>query len=624
MGLYSNYPTYTYVGANGISVNWNKEFYPIQSFNTPKKYIYWNVDTPYSLQASNEMPSRTEKQFLVIVNDKGTAVEVPSNSDNFSISYDGNSVESIRDRIFGLYEKNEENGDRFIAIEQNIDGITATVGKVESELGDSKIAESFNSSIIKHTANLGTFKSEFDVFSKDSEITSDERIEINAHIDVIIGSLGVLNTNVDSIIKVATENELDNSVVALNKTKELLKIDHDNLISTVRNVISDSAITPSDLTLVINMFSKYNLRINSMNSLCGEVIALGLGGTIREQLANIGIKSDEIKLSVSNVEKTANGLIESVSTIDQKADSINLKVEKKVDSKSIISAINMSPEQITISSSKVNISGLVSFSDLSTAGKTTIVGDNVTSGTMTGVTIISQAEGARAIMTADGIRFHSPTIQSGKISYDSNGSGASSEARNRLLIESLNGYAMKIKSSGDMSISVGSDKRIYMDSTRIVGQLTSDRVESTHLEVNYGDGLYCDYSGNFHVAKGRFGDRSAFKVNGITGDSMCNGTFYTVNLVYMEKSNSPMTRMVSNKPSSFDVLESFNTDMVNNNLVLSPIYQDEVQQFLNPCLTQTDDGEVGVSHSSVIANLVDCIKELKSEVETLKKNVISN
>lgn len=66
------------------------------------------------------------------------------------------------------------------------------------------------------------------------------------------------------------------------------------------------------------------------------------------------------------------------SRISQLNDSIELKVEKD----GIISAINQTSENVTISASKINLSGYVSISDLKTSGKTIVNGSNVTTGTI--------------------------------------------------------------------------------------------------------------------------------------------------------------------------------------------------------------------------------------------------
>ena len=70
------------------------------------------------------------------------------------------------------------------------------------------------------------------------------------------------------------------------------------------------------------------------------------------------------------------------STITQTADSINLEVSKKVGNDEVISKINQSAEQITIQANKVNLTGYATFTDLSTGGRTTINGSNITTGTI--------------------------------------------------------------------------------------------------------------------------------------------------------------------------------------------------------------------------------------------------
>lgn len=98
---------------------------------------------------------------------------------------------------------------------------------------------------------------------------------------------------------------------------------------------------------------------------------------INGNMAALTIRADEISTRVENAEG-------SISSITQRADSIELKVDAKVDSDSIISSINMSREGIKISADKVAITGVVTFEDLKTPGKTTISGSNITSGKITG------------------------------------------------------------------------------------------------------------------------------------------------------------------------------------------------------------------------------------------------
>lgn len=67
------------------------------------------------------------------------------------------------------------------------------------------------------------------------------------------------------------------------------------------------------------------------------------------------------------------------SKIEQTAESISMKVDKD----GIISAINMSPEQITIDASRVNITGFLTVSDVSSTGTVEIYGGRIKGGTIT-------------------------------------------------------------------------------------------------------------------------------------------------------------------------------------------------------------------------------------------------
>ena len=335
MGISNNAPTMSYIHISGISVVWNNETYMVQDFATNKKYIYWNADTPHQLNASNVMPNRSTKQHLVIVNDNGMHTLVPSTSDDFSISFDGNSNQALKDRIFGLHEKNEQFGNKFVAIEQDINGIKQIVGdngessdgslidrvsKVEQKSDEidlsvkevskkynddketNKLREDLNSAIIKLNSTLGTFKGELTDYFKNNEITSEEKVKIETQLGILTNEKTVLDGLVDTIKLIAENNNQTQDAIAIESAKQALQIAHDNLYNNITNVIIDSIITPTENTIIIDSFAKYNLKINELKKTCDDIIILGLGGVITEELANINIKSDEIKLSVSKVE----------------------------------------------------------------------------------------------------------------------------------------------------------------------------------------------------------------------------------------------------------------------------------------------------------------------------------
>ena len=102
--------------------------------------------------------------------------------------------------------------------------------------------------------------------------------------------------------------------------------------------------------------------------------------TAEQKITDSGVET--VVQRIQTLEGNVTTITSDVSKISQKADSIELSVQNKVDNNSIISAINMSTETITIKSSKINITGFVTFSDLSSYGSTTIHGGNIKSRTI--------------------------------------------------------------------------------------------------------------------------------------------------------------------------------------------------------------------------------------------------
>lgn len=103
------------------------------------------------------------------------------------------------------------------------------------------------------------------------------------------------------------------------------------------------------------------------------------------------------------------------SSITQLADQIALKVEKN----GVISAINQTAEQIKIQASKVDLSGYVTFTNLSTPGQTTIDGGNLKTNSVTAnklnvssLSAISANLGTVTAGTISGVTINGSTINS--------------------------------------------------------------------------------------------------------------------------------------------------------------------------------------------------------------------
>ena len=116
---------------------------------------------------------------------------------------------------------------------------------------------------------------------------------------------------------------------------------------------------------------------------------------INQQLASLSVNNDSIIARVEDMEG-------SVSTLTLRADEFDVTVRSKADSSNIISTINASREGIKISSSKINITGMVTFEDLSGEGKSIINGSNIQGGTISAADEINFVGGARIFGNAGG------------------------------------------------------------------------------------------------------------------------------------------------------------------------------------------------------------------------------
>ena len=114
---------------------------------------------------------------------------------------------------------------------------------------------------------------------------------------------------------------------------------------------------------------------------------------IAETRSTISKTADEIRLEVSNeieglsasisvrldsITSTVQGQGQAISAVEQKVNSIRLSVSNGADS----STITMTVGGVAVSSQQITFSGVVTFDALSTSGSTVINGDNITTGTI--------------------------------------------------------------------------------------------------------------------------------------------------------------------------------------------------------------------------------------------------
>ena len=200
----------------------------------------------------------------------------------------------------------------------------------------------------------------------------------------------------------------------------------------IKNDFTDIYATKNEINSAINQTAQ-SIELSVNQKLTGY-------STTEEMNSAINIKSNEITSSVNKKLENYDTSSEVNSKIEQKADSITTTVSKKVGDNEVISKINQSAETVTINANKVNLSGYVTVSNLKTAGKTTINGSNITTGTI---------DASKATIT----NINASNIKSGTIS----GRAISGGTITGTTI--TNGNNFKVDTNGNMSCSNATIKK---------------------------------------------------------------------------------------------------------------------------------------------------------------------
>ena len=188
----------------------------------------------------------------------------------------------------------------------------------------------------------------------------------------------------------STTNTLNSKIdqTASSITSKITQVEtkHGQDISNLSSSITQTANTlTSEISKIDKKIDDTSTTLNTKITQTQESISTEVGKVetkLNNAVSTFNTKFTQTESSVSSavqrVEQIGKQTSEWGSLIEQTADAIELKVDKN----GIISAINMSPESIDISSDKINLSGYTTFTDLSTYGKTTINGSNITTGTI--------------------------------------------------------------------------------------------------------------------------------------------------------------------------------------------------------------------------------------------------
>lgn len=213
------------------------------------------------------------------------------------------------------------------------------------------------------------------------------------------------------------------------------------------------------------------LRMNDAEGNITSLAATAEGLSVQisdaeDDIIQLGITAQGLASQVSNAQGQ-------ISSLQQTVNGFSITASNGSDS----SYLYLTSNGIVMASTRITFSGVVTFTDLSASGATTISGDNIKTGTISAITlqgnqiIGGSITGAtlRSVSSADnGLEIYygtaSPYLLVGGVRFDDGGAGTGTEAKYRMFIYTNSGYmnwAMKLRSAGGMSLESG--ENIYME-----------------------------------------------------------------------------------------------------------------------------------------------------------------
>lgn len=250
------------------------------------------------------------------------------------------------------------------------------------------------------------------------------------------------------------------------------------------------------LTYSLSNLGLDNINANSFIEIAGiinqpVILRLdGVDGSLAEIDVNLGIISTQLQDAegnISTLQQTATSLTSDISDLEGNYTSLQqtvsgLRITASNGTQS--STLTLTSNGVQLSSTNVQITGMVTFTDLSTSGRTTINGGNITTGIISAIDISSVTiDGSsitgstfETILTSRGIGgeikcyYLSNTSESylaGGLRLDDMGDSGDSQYRMFLYTKNVLGvaFALKLESAGSMSLSSGDSLWMYAPNT---------------------------------------------------------------------------------------------------------------------------------------------------------------
>lgn len=275
-----------------------------------------------------------------------------------------------------------------------------------------------------------------------------------------LSNLGVENFNdseLDELVNIISEPiYIQLSDVEGNVSSLYVEVDNvtSRLQSAEGNISTLQQTSDSLMSSVSTLEGNVSTLQQTASSLQSQITnAEGEISTIQQTVNGIaltveGIEGDvsAIQQTVGSITLTVQGIEGDISTIQQTVNGIHLGVVNGTSG----STISLYRDGVAVSSQYIQFTGMVTFSDLSTQGQTSINGGNIAAGgTISGVTLQSLSGSDSGLEIRYGNK--QSNILVGGIKYDNNGEGTEEEARTRMFIYTEEPWAMKLQSGAAAS-----------------------------------------------------------------------------------------------------------------------------------------------------------------------------
>lgn len=264
--------------------------------------------------------------------------------------------------------------------------------------------------------------------SKQTNLINDHTTQLSTHQSSIKANTDAIKLKVDSQTYTQDKNTMTSKIEKNTSAIDILEKEIDLKVSAtdVEEIVGDVTTTK-----INEAVSQINITTNAISQKVSnvETVTNTLDGKIKSHETRIANAESKITDSaITNVVKQAQFIkdiegniteVESaISSVEQTANSITSKVN----------GLDGKYTEIKQTVDKIDLTGKVSFSDLSTAGKTTINGSNITTGTLSADRVLGGTLKGVSLQTysgtnTSGVRIHPGGMQLNDTSFFYNNEG---------------------------------------------------------------------------------------------------------------------------------------------------------------------------------------------------------